>query len=123
MSKTDNKKGFDGYAFGSQSSRFNQNGLHPHLLTNGRMPYDSSITAQTAANIGPGSYDLVKYGPFSTENVSRRAEVGSDWERAIMSEKLAKMPHLLYQDTFKKKIEQVQLKNNNCFIIKSETIH
>lgn len=99
-------KGFEGHAFGTKSDRFNQNGLHPNLLVNGRMPYDSSVRSQTDKNIGPGSYDVLKYNQFSETNVSRRAD-GPNWERAALTEKLAKMPHLLYQDAFRKKMEDV----------------
>jgi hypothetical protein len=41
-----NKK-LDGAAFGSQSARFNLNGIHPNLLTNGHMPYDTKHTSST----------------------------------------------------------------------------
>jgi hypothetical protein len=116
-------------AFGSQSIRFNVNGLHPNLLTNGVMPYSGSTTNTTnvkllscyklkiknkflklklkAGNLGPGSYDLLRYNEFSDNNVMRKAD-GPNWERSALTEKLAKMPHLLYQDSFKKKQEDVR---------------
>lgn len=101
------QKGYKGHAFGSQSKRFNLNGIHPNLLVNGRMPYDSSIRLSTSASIGPGSYDLLKYDQFSEQNLSKNSESGTNWERAFLTEKLAKMPHLLYQETHKKKQEEV----------------
>jgi hypothetical protein len=38
--------------------------------------------------------------------VLRNAE-GSNWEKAFISEKMSKIPHLLYIDEYKTKIEQV----------------
>lgn len=95
-------KAFEGPAFGSQSARFNLNGIHPNLLNTGKMPYDTKTVTQT--NLGPGSYDLQRYAYFSDLNVSRRAD-GPNWERGALTEKLAKMPHLLYQEAYKKKKE------------------
>jgi hypothetical protein len=51
---------------------------------------------------------LKKYAYFSETNVSRKAE-GPNWERGALTEKLAKMPHLLYQESYKKKQELVFL--------------
>ena len=107
MAATENEKVFRGHAFGCQSKRFNLNGIHPNLLSNGRMPYDSNFRLQTGTNIGPGSYDLIKYGEFSKNNILQRSNSGSNWERALLTEKLAKMPHILYQETHKKKKEEV----------------
>lgn len=58
-------------------------------------------------NVGPGSYDILKYSTFSEKNLTKKAD-GPNWERAYQTEKLAKMPHLLYQETFKKKLEDVR---------------
>lgn len=115
------QKGYKCHAFGTQSKRFNLNGIHPNLLVNGRMPYDSSIRLSTSPRIGPGSYDLLKYGQFSEQNLSRTSESGvNNWERAFLTEKLAKMPHLLYQETHKKKQEEVIILN---FIINILYLH
>ena len=57
-------------------------------------------------NLGPGQYDILKYSEFSDLNVSRRAD-GPNMERGFLTEKLAKMPHLLYQDQYKQKQEDV----------------
>lgn len=38
-------KTWKGPVFGSQSVRFSGNGLHPNLLTTGRMPYDIKSAA------------------------------------------------------------------------------
>ena len=56
--------------------------------------------------MGPGQYDLLRYSEFSDLNVSRRAD-GPNWERGFLTEKLAKMPHLLYQEQYKNKKEDV----------------
>ena len=60
------------------------------------------------SQLGPGSYDTLKYSEFSDPNVARHAD-GPNWERGVLTEKLAKMPHLLYQETYKKKKEDVIL--------------
>ena len=44
-------KSWDRAAFGSQSLRFNLNGLHPNLYATGKMPYDSSVTSKTVVRI------------------------------------------------------------------------
>jgi hypothetical protein len=131
-------KGFEGHAFGSQSSRFNTLGVHPNLLATGRMPYESEFTTQTvyrrssaaallgfaiflffhinhllkSKNIGPGTYDVLKYNEFSEDVLTRKTD-GPNWERAFVTEKLAKMPHLLYQDAYKKKQEDVRQRNEH----------
>ena len=40
-------KTWDKPAFGSQSLRFNLNGVHPNLYATGKMPYDTSVTSKT----------------------------------------------------------------------------
>lgn len=54
--------------------------------------------------LGPGTYDLLKYNEFSDNNVTRRAE-GPNWQKSLLTEKEAKMPHLLYKDTYEHKKE------------------
>lgn len=44
-------KTWKGPVFGSQSVRFSGNGLHPNLLTTGRMPYDIRSAAVFTLNI------------------------------------------------------------------------
>ncbi len=61
--------------------------------------------------MGPGSYELSQYGSFSDKNLSRSAD-GANWERALLSEKLAKMPNLLYQEEYKRKQEYVIFQKN-----------
>jgi hypothetical protein len=46
---------------------------------------------------------MKKYDHFSDQNVSRRAD-GPNWQRAALTEKLAKMPHLLYQEAYRQKM-------------------
>lgn len=93
-------------AFGSQSARFNQNGVHPNMLSHGRMPYDSEITAPAGFQLGPGSYDLEQYGSFSDKSISRSFD-GPNWQRAMYTETLGKMPNILYLEEHKQKQEQV----------------
>jgi hypothetical protein len=40
-------KAFEGPAFGSQSARFNLNGIHPNLLSTGKMPYDTKTSTES----------------------------------------------------------------------------
>lgn len=58
--------------------------------------------------MGPGSYELLKYDDFSYENITKSTS-GPNWEKGFLTEKYAKMPHLLYQETYKKKLEDVIL--------------
>jgi hypothetical protein len=44
-------KRFEGSAFGSQTARFNLNGIHQNLLTNVKMPYDLKTTSNSFVNI------------------------------------------------------------------------
>ncbi len=70
--------------------------------------------------MGPGQHDLLKYSEFSEVNVARRAE-GPNIERGYLTEKLAKMPHLLYQEQYKKKQEDVKIQFNSiisCIVLK-----
>ena len=39
-------KTWSGAPFGSQSTRFNINGLHPNMLTNGFIPYEPTHVSQ-----------------------------------------------------------------------------
>lgn len=39
-------KKIEGHPFGSQSSRFNLNGVHPNRLAVGKMPYEENHDAQ-----------------------------------------------------------------------------
>ncbi|RMZ95587.1 hypothetical protein BpHYR1_024729 [Brachionus plicatilis] len=94
----------DGHPFGSQSSRFTHNGVHPNRLATGKMPYQENLDAQISRRLGPGSYQILKYDGFSYENVSKNAG-GANWEKSFLTEKYAKMPHLLYQENYKKKQE------------------
>jgi hypothetical protein len=50
---------------------------------------------------------LLKYNEFSDENVWRKAD-GPNWEKAFYTEKMAKIPHLLYKEEYKNKIEDVK---------------
>jgi hypothetical protein len=61
---------------------------------------------------------LLKYNEFSDENVWRKAD-GPNWEKAFYTEKMAKIPHLLYKEEYKNKLEDVcyfinLLKNFQC---------
>lgn len=121
-------KKIEGHPFGSQSSRFNLNGIHPNRLAVGKMPYKENLDAQIvktnllikkniytsksnfkkSRRLGPGRYDILKYDTFSYENVIKNAN-GPNWEKSFLTEKNAKMPHLLYQETYKSKQEDVSL--------------
>ena len=68
------------------------------------MPYD---TIKSASHLGPGLYDLTKYDEFSQQNVNRRAQGANNWEKAFVTEKMAKIPHLLYIEEHRAKQAQV----------------
>jgi hypothetical protein len=53
-------KAFEGPAFGSQSARFNLNGIHPNLLSTGKMPYDSKNITESVIMIMIISLELIK---------------------------------------------------------------
>ena len=44
-------KSWDRAAFGSQSTRFNLNGLHPNLYTTGKMPYNPNVTSKKVVKL------------------------------------------------------------------------
>jgi len=55
--------------------------------------------------LGPGSYH-VDVGGFSPKAVFERA-IGPGWERSYETSNMAKIPHLLYKEQWKKKQLQV----------------
>ena len=56
--------------------------------------------------MGPGTYDLLPYAEFSNKNVVRKSD-GPNWETALHTEKMAKIPHLLFKETYNKRKEHV----------------
>ena len=57
--------------------------------------------------MGPGTHDLLPYSEFSEKNVNMRAD-GPNWKTALHTEKMAKIPHLLFKDTYYKRKEHVR---------------
>ena len=57
--------------------------------------------------MGPGAHDLLPYNEFSEKNVSKRAD-GPNWKTALHTEKMAKIPHLLFKETYYKRKEHVR---------------
>jgi hypothetical protein len=69
--------------------------------------------------MGPGTHDLLPYSEFSEKNVNRRAD-GPNWKTALNTEKMAKIPHLLFKDTYYKRKEHVRKIKNRKINIKFE---
>ncbi|CAF3699406.1 unnamed protein product [Rotaria sordida] len=82
--------------FSVKTPRFQSLGLHPELLTRVQNP--------TSSNIGPGCYDLIQYGNFSDKNVQNRRQ-GPNWQQALYTEQMAKIPHSSFKDTYEKRKE------------------
>lgn len=59
----------------------------------------STTIVQTSPEIAPGSYNLIQYGDFSEKNLQKRME-GPNWETALNTETLAKIPHSSYRKTY-----------------------
>jgi hypothetical protein len=76
--------------------RFQTLGLHPELLTR--------IQLQSSPNIAPGSYELMQYGDFSDKNVQKRMQ-GPNWEQSLYTEKMAKIPHSSFKETYDRRKE------------------
>lgn len=103
--------------FGSSSNRFTISGLHPQLLTRGHIPHDTTHIPDSSRNMGPGTHDLLPYSEFSEKNVNRRAD-GPNWKTALNTEKMAKIPHLLFKDTYYKRKEHEKRLGPGCYDIK-----
>lgn len=78
-------------------NRFQSIGLHPGLLTR--------IQLKSSPNVAPGSYDIMQYGDFSGKNIQKRAE-GPNWQQALYTEQMAKIPHSTFKETYEKRKEE-----------------
>ncbi|CAF5215376.1 unnamed protein product, partial [Rotaria magnacalcarata] len=83
--------------FSAKTPRFQTLGLHPGLLT--RVQHD------TAPHVGVGSHDVIQYDGFSDKNVQKRRE-GPNWQQALYTEQMAKIPHSSFKETYEKHKEQ-----------------
>ncbi len=79
------------------SYRFQTLGLHPTLLTR--------VNLQSSPNIGPGSYDLMQYGDFSSKNLRKRIQ-GPNWQQSLYTEQMAKIPHSSFKETYERRKEE-----------------
>lgn len=70
--------------------------MHPELLTR--------LQLQSSPEIAPGSYDLMQYGDFSEKNIQKNAE-GPNWQQALYTEQLAKIPHPSFKETYEQRKE------------------
>ncbi|CAF1035654.1 unnamed protein product [Rotaria sordida] len=84
------------FGFSSRTVRFQTVGLHPELLTGTQF--------QSSPDVAPGSYDLIQYGDFSDKNIQKHTE-GPNWEQSLYTEKLAKLPHPSFKETYEKRKE------------------
>jgi len=78
------------------SSRFQTLGLHPELLTR--------VQLQSLPNVGPGSYDLMQYSDSSEKNLQKIAQ-SPNWQQALYTEQMAKIPHSTFKQTYEKRKE------------------
>ncbi|CAF0783377.1 unnamed protein product [Adineta ricciae] len=83
-------------AFASQTARFQTTGMHPELLT--------TMQLQSSPYVGPGSYDLTQYGDFSAKTLENRMK-GPNWQHALYTEQMAKIPHSSFKETYEKRKE------------------
>ena len=90
------------------SYRFQTLGLHPELLTR--------VKGQSPANVAPGSYDLLQYSGFSEKNVQKRAQ-GPNWQQALYTEQMAKIPHSTYKETHEKHKEEERRVGPGAYVI------
>jgi len=73
--------------------------MHPKLLTDAQ--------PQSSPNIAPGSYNLMQYGDCSEKTIQKRMQ-GPNWQQALYTEQMAKIPHSSFKATyeFRKEIEK-----------------
>ena len=85
--------------FQSIISRFLPVGVHPELL--------SGVSLQGSPNVAPGSYELMQYGDFSEKNIQKRMQ-GPNWQQALYTEQMAKIPHSSFKTTYdtRKEVER-----------------
>lgn len=74
--------------------------MHPKFLV-GNQP-------QTSPEVAPGSYDLMQYGDFSDKNVDKRTQ-GPNWQQALYTEQMAKIPHSSFKETHERRKEMERL--------------
>ncbi|XP_063728695.1 ciliary microtubule-associated protein 2-like, partial [Symsagittifera roscoffensis] len=90
------QKPYDGSPFGSQSHRFDVSGVHPNMKKQGsytEVAYERKSLTPRARQLGPGRYSL---------DTRRSVTPGPGWERAVEVARMAKMPHLLYRETWER---------------------
>lgn len=80
--------------------RFTSAGVHPKFLS-GNQP-------QTSPDVAPGSYDLMQYGDFSEKNIEKRTQ-GPNWQQALYTEQMAKIPHSSFKKTYDARKESERL--------------
>ena len=77
-------------------SRFQSAGLHPKLSTGSQL--------RNSPHVAPGSYDLTQYGDFSERNLHKRMQ-GPNWQQALYTEHMAKIPHSSFKETYERRKE------------------
>jgi hypothetical protein len=77
--------------------RFQTLGLHPGLLTR--------IPSENLPHIAPGSYNVMQYDEFNEKNVQKRAQ-GPNWQQALYTEQMAKIPHSTFKESYEKRKEE-----------------
>lgn len=97
------RKKFKGAPFGSQKSRFDVSGIHPKLKTPGtytEFPYNTKVVNESMRR-GPGAY-IIDLSSFGEKAVLEKSS-GPGWERALITEQEAKIPHMLFRKEWEKK--------------------
>jgi hypothetical protein len=54
--------------------------------------------------MAPGAYNIMQYDDFSGKNVQKRAQ-GPNWQQALFTEQMAKIPHSTFKETYEKRKE------------------
>lgn len=96
-------KSFKGAPFGSQKTRFDVAGIHPKLKIPGtytEFPYSSKVLTESNRR-GPGSY-LIDLSSFGERALNEKCS-GPGWERALLTEQQAKVPHMLFRKEWEEK--------------------
>ncbi|XP_072275306.1 ciliary microtubule-associated protein 2 [Pyxicephalus adspersus] len=96
-------KKFTGAPFGCQSARFDVSAVHPTFKKPGtytQVSYCRRATSEQGRRLGPGTYEPAP-GDFSAIVLERKASAPG-WKRALETEKLTEMPHLLYRETWER---------------------
>lgn len=69
---------------------------------------------QNLPDLAPGTHDQLQYGDFSDKNVQKRRE-GPNWQHALYTEQMAKIPHSSFKETYEKRKENERRVGPGCY--------